>query len=238
MGIFNIIERKILGFTNTVKFILLVLTAFLISNIPIINIPLNWIMTYFHEVSHGLVAILSGGSILKIVLYIFPGRQAGLCYTTGGISFLVAFSGYAGAVLWGTLIYQMADRFSQKISRFLSLTLALIIGITAILYGRDVSTWVILLILCTIFSVIAKFQNDLRIKIILKFIGIYVLLDAITAPLALVDGRHIGDGAQLSDLTGIPEIVWVFIWLIIGFVGIFYLWDSKKVSHNEIEDPN
>ena len=77
-----------------------------------------------------------------------------------------------------------------------------------------------------------------QIKITLKFIGIYILIDAVTAPFALVDGRHVGDGANLSDLTGIPEIVWVFIWLLVGLAGILYLWHSRKVSYDTIKDPN
>ena len=79
-----------------------------------------------------------------------------------------------------------------------------------------------------LFVSIIKLQETGLMKLALKFIGIYVLLDAVRAPLYLIDGRNYGDGAQLAELTGIPEILWVSLWLVIGFSGVFYLWTVSK----------
>ena len=44
-----------------------------------------------------------------------------------------------------------------------------------------------------------------------------MLLNAIRAPLYLIDGQHVGDGAQLADLFLIvPEIIWVALWFAFG----------------------
>ena len=61
-------------------------------------------------------------------------------------------------------------------------------------------------------------------QFLMKFIGIYVLLDAVRAPLHLLDGRSIGDGADLAEITFIPEIVWVIFWLSCGLYGLYFLW--------------
>ncbi|MFQ5534642.1 MAG: M50 family metallopeptidase, partial [Sphingomonadales bacterium] len=87
----------------SLTFVLLVVGAMLLSVIPIVSLPFSWTATFFHEISHGLMAIATGGSIVKINLY--P-NGAGLCTSIGGSPFLIAFAGYFGAVLWGVLIYK------------------------------------------------------------------------------------------------------------------------------------
>jgi hypothetical protein len=209
----------------SLEFVILIGAAFILSYIPIINIPFTWIMTFFHEVSHGIGALLTGGSVDKINLHLIG---SGLCYTTGGSRFIVLQAGYIGAVIWGILIYEMADGVSQKSTNILAMSLAGLIAISALLYGRDIITWIILLTIFGLFVSIIKLQEAYLMKLSLKFIGIYVLLDAVRAPLHLIDGRNFGDGAALSELTGIPEIIWVLLWLAIGVGGTLYLWKSSK----------
>ncbi len=207
------------------SFFAIVAAAFIVSYIPIINIPFTWITTFFHEVSHGLAAIFTGGSVDKIHLHL---NGSGLCYTQGGNSFLVAFSGYTGAVLWGMLLFSMADLLNHKSTNIVAMFLAALIGITALLWGRDILTWIILAVLLALFISIVKLQETRAVKLSLKFIGIFVLLDAIKAPLHLIDGRHYGDGARLSDLTGIPELLWVLVWLVFGLLGAYFLWKGNR----------
>ncbi len=221
MGLSNAIIKKSIRF----RFIALVSAAFILSYIPIVNIPFTWIMTFFHEISHGISALVTGGSVEKIKIHILG---SGLCYTSGGIRFIILQAGYIGAVIWGIVIYEMADKISHKSTNILAIFLAGLIVVIAVLYGRDIITWIILLILFGLFVSIIKLQEAYFMRLSLKFIGIYVLLDAVRAPLYLIDGRHYGDGAKLSDLTGIPEIIWILIWLAIGIGGALYLWKSSK----------
>ena len=60
------------------SFKLTVILALVISAIPIINLPFTWITVFFHEISHGLMAMVTGGKINKIHLNFFG---SGLCYT-------------------------------------------------------------------------------------------------------------------------------------------------------------
>lgn len=203
------------------EFLALVVTAFFLSFIPLLNIPFSWIMTFFHEISHGIAAMVTGGSIESIRLYL-TGR--GLCTTSGGIHFFILQAGYIGAVVWGVLIYEMADIINHKRTSILAGCIAGLIGLVALLYGRDLMTWGILFVLFILFVNIIKLQEAYFMKLALKFIGLYVLLDAVRAPLYLVDGRHYGDGAKLADLTAIPEVIWVMLWLGFGVLGVYYLW--------------
>ncbi len=219
------IKKKKTDDSVNLECLMLVGAAYIISYIPILNIPFTWIMTFFHEISHGLGALITGGSVERIHLHLMG---SGLCYTSGGIQFIVLQSGYIGVVIWGIVIYKMACNINQKTTNIFAIFIAGLIVVSALLYGRDIITWIILSILFGIFVSIIKMQNIYSINLSLKLIGIFVLLDALRAPLYLIDGRHDGDGAKLSDLTGILEIFWVFMWLAIGICGVLYIWKSEK----------
>ena len=59
---------------------------------------LRILVVFFHEMSHGLAALLTGGGIRAIHLHPEAG---GMCVTTGGIPFLVISAGYLGSLVWG-----------------------------------------------------------------------------------------------------------------------------------------
>lgn len=198
------------------QFWLLLISAIVISRLPIISIPFNWLETFFHELSHGLAAILTGGKIINIRLHL---NGAGLCTTSGGNSFIISFMGYAGATFWGASIYLMA-KLNQKRSKILTLLLMLLVAVTIILWVRDLLTLVITLLLLTLFYFKWRLQSY-YLQILLKLTGILVLLNAVLSPLHLFDGRHIGDGANLANLTGIPEIIWALSWSVIGVVTLY-----------------
>lgn len=210
------------------RFWLFLAAAFVLSFLPLIHIPFSWVMTLFHELSHGLAALLTGGRVEKITLNLLGG---GLCHTRGGIRFVVLHAGYIGAVLFGILLYEMADTLSRRHTSMIAGALAGLCGLTAVLYGRDILTWVILGVLAAVFVSVMKLQERRLARWALQFMGMYVLLDALRAPLHLLDGRHYGDGAKLADLTGIPELIWVALWLAIGAGGVYWLWRLNAKEH-------
>jgi len=211
--------------SKTATFFALFLSAFIFSYVPIISIPFDWIETFFHEISHGLAAIFTGGSISKIELRI---DGSGVCYTIGGSNFIISFAGYFGAVIWGMLVYEISDELHPKLANYISIFLAAIIVISLLMWGSGAVTYLVSVAMVMIFLMIVKVKNHTYSKLLLKFIGIYTLLGAIKSPLYLIDGRDKGDGYSLSEITGLPEIIWVSIWFATGIFGIYYLWKNSK----------
>lgn len=213
------------------NFWLLLLLALMVKNIPYVGIPFNWLESFFHELSHGLAALLSGGSIVQIQL--FP-NGAGLCTTQGGIAFLIAFSGYAGAVAWGVIIYKIADwqtslktSLSNNLSQYFSVFMVLLLVITCLLWVRDLLTLSICIALIFLFAISVKISRFKFLPILLKLIALMVLLNSLSSPLYLIDGRGIGDGSALAELTFIPEIIWIIVWSCIGGYGMYFLGKKK-----------
>lgn len=207
------------SFWQSYRFYFLLVLAIFIRQIPIVSIPFNWLESYFHEISHGLAALLTGGNIVKIELFT---NGAGLCTTRGGIAFVISFFGYAGATLWGWGIYRLASAH-QKVAQAFSYFILLVLVSSVIFWVRDLLTAFILAVLIVMFLLTLKLRKLVYLQLILQFIGVIILLNSLFSPTYLLDGRSLGDGAALAGMTFIPEIIWVVIWCVLALLACFSL---------------
>lgn len=216
-----------MSFLSKHQFWLFVILAIIFIQLPIVSVPFKWLESYFHEISHGLAALITGGSVVKIEL--FP-NGAGLCTTRGGFSLLISFMGYAGAILWGALIYSIAS-INQNVAKIASGMIIALILASLIFWVRDLLTLLILMVVLGIFALQFKLPKLGHLQKILKFTGIIVLLNSLLSPLYLLDGRSIGDGARLAEITFIPEFIWVIIWSIMAVLGLIILSKQSKIKN-------
>ena len=79
-------------YVDDIVFALMVGLGLLLSETKL-GWPMKWAETFYHELSHGLVCLLTGGKIDHITLN-FNG--SGCCYTRGGWRMPTLFAGYAG----------------------------------------------------------------------------------------------------------------------------------------------
>ena len=159
-------------------------------------LPIKLMTVFFHELSHGLAAILTGGSIIKIELNL---NQGGVCYHQGGIFLIVASAGYLGSLLWGSGIFLTS--LKKGISRRITQAIALILVITTVLWIRNIQAIAITLTTATLlFYISAKLEEKLC-SIFLKFISLvscfYVVFDIKDD---LLDRTvHMSDAYQISQ---------------------------------------
>jgi hypothetical protein len=194
------------------EFFILLLLAIALSYISIINKPFTIIETFFHEFSHGLASVITFGKIKKIVLNI---DGSGVCHTQGGWSHLILVSGYLGAAAFGLFIYCVGTLVQNNIEQAQTFLYSIIIAFIFItlMWVRDLKTLMCMFMIGSIFYFPLNHQLYQYTAIFLKFIGIYVCLSAIKAPLYLIDGKSVGDGADLFKITLIPEFVWIGLWV-------------------------
>ena len=196
------------GFVQRYQFWLFLLAAAIVRQLPLISIPFKWLESYFHEISHGIAALLSGGSIVQIQL--FP-NGAGLCTTLGGSAFLISFFGYAGAILWGGAIYCLAGKH-PRLAQMFSGFILLLLTCSMIFWVRDFLTFFILTVLMVMLFLTVKLPKLTYLQGLMQLFGALVLLNSLFSPFYLIDGRNLGDGAALASLTHIPELLWVMLW--------------------------
>lgn len=204
-------------------FLLELLAALLLKSLPLVHLPFDWFQTFFHELSHGLAALLTGGGIIAIRI---AADTSGSCLSSGGIPLVILFAGYAGGALWGYLIYLSV---SAKHAKQIALSLALLVVLVGVLWVRDWETPLILLTITALFMAAYRYANRTWVHRFVAFVGLYVLIEAFRSPFYLIDGERKGDGSALAQLTFLPEFVWILLWILIagGLIARLFLHSAR-----------
>jgi hypothetical protein len=189
----------------------------LLWNTPVIY-PLKILVVFFHELSHGLMAKLTGGEIVQIQLSALEG---GLCITQGGNRFLTLSAGYLGSLLWGGLIIMLAAR--TRWHRIICIALGCLVLVIALQYVRPFIGFgftFCMLAGAGLLTAGLKLSAD-WCRFLLKLVG---LTSCLYAPLdifadTVLNSSCPSDAFMLSQLTGIPTLVHGMIWIAISVLG-------------------
>lgn len=192
-----------------------VLAAFAVSRTPLLHVPFEWFETYFHEMSHGVAALLTGGEVRRLELN-FDGSGT-LWHAGSWVPPLVTFAGYAGSFGFGCILYLAASASAPQSAGRWGLGLAALVALSVVLWVRDVQSLVVAAVLVAAFLSLWRLGGNRLTQWLLQFIGAYVVVSAFYAPTWLLwsDGTH-NDATALRDATGLPEAVWVAAWLAVG----------------------
>lgn len=196
----------------------LICVVFYLWTSPAIH-PLKLMVVLFHEMSHGLMALLTGGRILSIVI---TADEGGACETEGGIALLIVSAGYLGSMFFGGLLLYLS-RFREYIPGVcMILTLALGAGIFTVLhdsYSRTFATG-----LAGSFIFVGLLLPSLIGILCLRVIGtvscLYSIFDIYWDILARSHHEHApeNDAVAFSQLTGIDARTVGLLWLGLSFV--------------------
>lgn len=191
--------------------------------------PLKILVVFFHELSHGLAAVISGGEIVRIEVV---AQQGGLCVTRGGSRFLTLSAGYLGSLLWGGLILVLAAR--TRLDKIISVVLGVILVLVTLLYVRPFGGFGFIFgLVCgaalgAIGVLLSEAINDFLLRLVGLTSCLYAVLDIKSD---IIDRPHLrSDAVMLSEVTSIPALVWGILWIVIAVVAatLFLLWACKK----------
>ena len=180
--------------------------------------PLRVLVVFFHEASHGLAAIATGGSIDS--LRIMP-DESGLATTRGGSAFVVYSAGYLGSLVFGAIVLLVAAR--TRLDRIAAAALGALLALLTILFvpfGNPFG-FAFGLVAAALLLAIAKWLPEAVSDVALKVIGVtscgYAVLDIYSDVIARPELKS--DAAMLGDATGVPTMVWGVLWIAIAVVG-------------------
>ncbi len=179
-------------------------------------LPIKYLTVFFHELSHGMAAVFTGGSIIRIEV---SSNLGGVCWTSGGIRFIVISAGYLGSLFWGCLILLGAvkTRHDQQITAGLGM---LLLAVTAI-WVRNLEGIVICALTGFGLLALASYTSEKVCDQFLKFLGLtscfYVLIDIKED---LIDRSVQGsDAHKIAEMLYMPGWLVGVVWLVIaGFV--------------------
>jgi len=171
--------------------------------------PFRLFVVFLHEISHGIAAVLTGGTIVSIGM----GEAGGVCLTRGGWRLLILNAGYLGSLLWGSLFLLLGARRTRArpvigvIGVFtLLITLAYVRTWFGFLYGLAAG-----LVLLAVAAKLAPVVSETLLAAIGATSVLYTIWDVAADVLVVHSGQS--DAAALARLTGVPAILWGAAWI-------------------------
>ena len=202
--------------------------------IPLTNYlfyPLQLFATFIHEGSHVLAALLTGSSVKSLT--VSPDTSGVVWSAANGwlASLFISSAGYLGTTAFGTaLLVWMRYGFSSKIGLYvasgfvglMTLVFGLIFPILNVLsanvsIGSVAFTVFSGAVLTAALFAIARYASLKWANFALAFLSVQCLLNAIFSlkELFLISATTDmqSDALNMENATGIPSIMWVFIWI-------------------------
>lgn len=166
--------------------------------------PITLMVTFLHEFGHALGALITGGSVEKLVI-----NQDGSGYTTsrGGSFGVILMGGYIGSAILGNLLFYIGAR-KPKMAQFTLYFLASAMAISGFIwYESTFTTGFLVIFALALYFIASKTRLD---RDILMFLGlasiVYIVQDFNVGPRS--------DLEQYAEIFGfIPVNVWMYIWL-------------------------
>jgi hypothetical protein len=182
-----------------------------------VTYPLRLLVVFFHELSHGLAALGTGGSIVSLTL---SPEEGGLATTRGGIRFVILSAGYLGSLFLGVALFLIALR--THLDRAAVAGLGLCLWLIAALYMRDMFPLLFCIgagsLLLLAARVLPISVNDLVLRIVGLASMVYVPNDIISDTIARSHLRS--DARILAEEFGGATILWGGLWLVISLAVI------------------
>lgn len=192
----------------------LMTAIFLLWNYPVLY-PLKLLVVFFHESSHALMTVATGGSVETLVI---DPMQGGHVISVGGDRFLTLSAGYLGSLVWGVVIYLIAVR--TRLDKAMMFLLGVIVIAIAVFFIREMFalafagvTGVILILMGW---KLPMEVNDLVLRVIGMTNMIYVPYDIYSDTIAR--SELASDAFMLAEEFGGATWLWGGVWLVVSLV--------------------
>lgn len=173
--------------------------------------PLKLFVVLLHEISHGLMAVATGGTIDRIEV---TSDLGGACYCGGGDAFLTLSAGYLGSLLWGAALVLLAARLGRRSSWVTGAIGAFIVAFT-VLYVRNPFGLLFGIGAGAALVGSARYLSATANGRILWVLGLtsclYAVLDIKSDILDRPELRS--DARMLAEMTGVPTVAWGALWI-------------------------
>ena len=196
--------------------------------------PIRLFVTFIHEGGHALMTLLTGGAVQSLTI---ASDGSGLTYSasTGWFaSLLVSSAGYLGTTFFGVMMLALI-RFNVSPKKIL-LGCGILIGVMTLVFGfispvfnflslqvaysSVLFTIVTGALLTVALITLAKFSTIRTANFAAAFLAIQCLLNSLSdlKTLFVINSPFSGsdimnDAGNMANATGLPGIVWVFIWI-------------------------
>jgi hypothetical protein len=196
--------------------------------------PIRLFVTFIHESSHALMAVLTGGSVQSLTI---SADTSGLTYSApsgfiGGL--LTSSAGYIGTTVFGVaMLYLIRKNFSpNKILTALGIFVGAMLLVFTVIspifnlfslqvaYSSVIFTILTGIALTAALIVLGIYSNLRLARFAVAFLAVQCLMNAIMDQITLLAinspfaaGSIPNDAANMAAATHLPGIMWVMIWI-------------------------
>jgi hypothetical protein len=209
-------------------FYILLITALLLTRIPVLGKYFRSVNTLVHEAGHAFATLLLSGEVIAVNLF---ADTSGTTVTKAKGKFpqaLIALAGYPVSALTGWLCLYLLYKGYNLYILFILTSIALIIMILSLrnAYGLFWAGTFVLLNLLLIY-----FNNRPLIQVFATFYSVIIFTDAVISSVVLLvlsikQPKKAGDASNLQKITKIPAAIWAILLLVFT---LFISWLS--VNH-------
>ena len=180
--------------------------------------PLRLFVTFIHEGSHALAAIVTGGVVDKIV--VLP-NASGYTLTEGGWGILIAMAGYLGAAAYGAGMLALARRpASAKLIMGLS---GVVVALVDMFLVRNVFGFVWGVVIAGGLMLAALRLPSRIAEMTAMFLGVQCVVNALFDLKTLVGlssgyGGPASDAVLMSQIIPLPPFIWAALWSVLALL--------------------
>ncbi len=172
--------------------------------------PLKLLVVFFHECSHALMTLATGGRVVELAV---NPLQGGHVISAGGNRFLILSAGYLGSSLWGVLIYLLA--VGSRLDKAVMVLLGGTVAAVGVAFARTPFALGFALGAAALMVLIGvkagREINDFVLRLIGLTSMLYAPLDIYSDTIARAGSRS--DALMLAQEFGGAELVWGAAWL-------------------------
>jgi hypothetical protein len=176
--------------------------------------PFTLLATWFHEMGHGLAAILVGGSFERLAIYPDGSGVAQSLMPTDSLAYshaLVAAAGPLGPPVAGALLI-VASR-GRRVTHAALAVLAAVLLLSTLIWVRSLVGWIVLpLIALTLLAVLLRGSDDAR-ELAVQLLGVQACISTwLDVGYLFSDGGSVGGRLQRSDTAAIADALVLPYW--------------------------
>ncbi len=182
--------------------------------------PLKILVVFFHETSHALTVVATGGTVKEMVI---NASQGGHVISSGDNRFLTLSAGYLGSLLWGAIIFLITVHTNKD--RVTSMLLGVAVLIIAAVFVRNLYGLFFSVVTGAALLALARWGSHAVNDFVLRLIGLtsmaYVPLDIWSDTISRSYLRS--DARMLAEEFGGFTLMWGGIWMAISLVAILWV---------------
>jgi hypothetical protein len=218
--------------------ILALLASLILWNLPfggLILYPFKLLSTWFHELCHGMVMLVTGAGFSHLEIF---RDTSGIAYAreeAGPVaSALIASAGYLGASTAGAVLLVLGQ--GERVARIILLGLGILLAVTGIVWVHNDFGLVAVAIGAGACALAAALGSERLAVYAVNFIAAQACVQAVLDIRVLfrtelvINGRAVGasDAHAMASATFGSSKLWASVWLFASFVAFFVAMRAMK----------